>query len=174
MKTSLIFGALAATFLLARISNSTQQVISSSHTQTSTLTKQILKNKHSNLKRLPMAIKTKAQNPVQKTKTVLKHETKSNQVATSKAAQISREKAKMIKKNHLKRIMNLKKQSLKHRRDTKQLMRKSEMLGKKMMLAVQNIERFPAAGAFFADVIGWFDPVEFGFFLYFQGIDGLV
>jgi hypothetical protein len=59
---------------------------------------------------------------------------------------LSKQKAEMIKRNHLRRLMELKQQNLKHRRATKELMRKSTLLGKKMMLAVQNIEKLPSAG----------------------------
>ena len=42
--------------------------------------------------------------------------------------------------------MAMKRENLQHRRETKELLRKSEVLGKKMMLAVQNIEKLPSAG----------------------------
>ena len=61
---------------------------------------------------------------------------------------LTKQKAEMIKRNHLKRLMELKRQNLRHRRETKDLMRKSTVLGQKMMLAVQNIEKLPAAGRF--------------------------
>lgn len=85
---------------------------------------------------------------MQRTKHVTKSNIKKTRAIESKNVQMTRQKARMIKKNHLKRLMDLKRQNLTHRRDTKQLMRKSEILGKKMMLAVQNIEKFPSAGEY--------------------------
>ena len=66
--------------------------------------------------------------------------------ANVKVQKINKQKAKILRRNHIKRIMAMKRENLQHRRETKELLRKSEVLGKKMMLAVQNIEKLPSAG----------------------------
>ena len=101
-------------------------------------------SKNKNMKRLPV------QKPNLELKSLVSRlKPKSNKIKNTRVKTVRTnkpKKAKIVRKNHVKRVMAMKRQNLNHRRDTKTLFRESEVLGKKMMLAVQKIENLPTAG----------------------------
>lgn len=101
-----------------------------------------------NVQRLP--VKTKA-NTLRKSGTardngIKRRARSSSKLATKSARQQNIRKSVKVKKQDLRRMRALRKETATHKKLTQDLMQRSEAIGKKMMLAVQGIESNPPAG----------------------------